>query len=461
MDAGAGDSRREVWVKRTGRSFLAKAALVASLSVCICGVCIRSAVAQSPGGEDVRQKLDQRQLELRGTQDTMKASEGQGRALEAEMETLRKARAQLNTSLIDTTARTRVAEARVDALEARLQSSQASEAAIRRSLQQRRAVVGEVLAALQRMGRKPPPAIIASPGDMLEIVRTSMLLGAVVPELRAETQALAHDLTELERLGKSILAERQQLLHEVQGLTQERSQLALLVEARQKRLSETELALQSERVRAQDLARRATDLKDLIGRMESEIVAAQKAAEAAHAAEEAQRKADVAGRTQVAMAPFRDPARLAPAIPFAETRGLLPMPALGAIVRGFGSPNGAGGTEKGITIRVRPGSTVTSPADGWVMFSGTFGGYGQLLIINAGGGYYVLVAGMERINVELRQFVLAGEPVGMIGDGASKTATALAPGVSQPIIYVEFRKDGASIDPGPWWAKPEQEKVRG
>jgi septal ring factor EnvC (AmiA/AmiB activator) len=83
------------------------------------------------------------------------------------------------------------------------------------------------------------------------------------------------------------------------------------------------------------------------------------------------------------------------------------------------------------------------------------------LIINAGGGYYVVLAGMERIDVELGQFVLTGEPVAVMGDGSTKTAATLAVGAAQPILYVEFRKDGAAIDPGPWWAKPELQKVRG
>jgi len=68
---------------------------------------------------------------------------------------------------------------------------------------------------------------------------------------------------------------------------------------------------------------------------------------------------------------------------------------------------------------------------------------------------------MQRVNVELGQFVLAGEPVAVMGDGSTKTAAAIVLGAAQPILYVELRKDGAAIDPGPWWAKPELEKVRG
>ena len=48
-----------------------------------------------------------------------------------------------------------------------------------------------------------------------------------------------------------------------------------------------------------------------------------------------------------------------------------------------------------------------------------------------------------------------------MGDGSVKTAAAIALGAAQPVLYVEFRKDGTAIDPSPWWAKAELEKVRG
>jgi murein hydrolase activator len=106
-------------------------------------------------------------------------------------------------------------------------------------------------------------------------------------------------------------------------------------------------------------------------------------------------------------------------------------------------------------------ATVASPVDGWVAFSGPYRTYGQLLIINAGGGYYMVLAGMDRINVGVGQFVLAGEPIAIMGDGSARTAAAAAIGAAQPILYIELRKDGAAIDPGPWWAKTDIEKARG
>ena len=67
---------------------------------------------------------------------------------------------------------------------------------------------------------------------------------------------------------------------------------------------------------------------------------------------------------------------------------------------------------------------------------------------------------MEQITVELGQFVLTGEPVAVMGSG-TRVASAAAVTASQPILYVEFRKDGNSIDPSPWWAESDSEKARG
>jgi septal ring factor EnvC (AmiA/AmiB activator) len=67
---------------------------------------------------------------------------------------------------------------------------------------------------------------------------------------------------------------------------------------------------------------------------------------------------------------------------------------------------------------------------------------------------------MDRISVDLGQFVLTGEPVGQMGNG-SQIAAVLATNSTQPVLYIELRKDGVPVDPGPWWAAGEGEKVRG
>jgi septal ring factor EnvC (AmiA/AmiB activator) len=152
---------------------------------------------------------------------------------------------------------------------------------------------------------------------------------------------------------------------------------------------------------------------------------------------------------------------LTPSVAFADARGLLPRPVNGTTLKEFGESDGLGAKTQGVSLSTRQGAQVNSPADGWVVYAGPFRSYGQLLIINAGGGYHILLAGMERIDVQLGQFVLAGEPVAVMATQRLASAGAMDIGSAQPVLYIEFRKDGNSIDPAPWWASSSDEKVGG
>ena len=392
------------------------------------------------------QELDAARAQQRETTDSQAK-------LKREIEALSEDRRELNQQLIDSAARVRDVEAKIDATQARLQSLDEQEHVFQKSLDERRAVIVEILAALQRVGRQPPPALLVRPEDALQALRTAITLGAVVPEMRAQADALAGDLADLLRVRKDIVAEREGLAQNLDQLGHEQLRMNMLIDERQKKQAAAEQALDSERQRAAELARRVDNLKDLIAKLEQGLDSATRAARvAARAIEDDATRPDLAA--------LGDPGRLAPAVAFAATRGHLHLPVNGVRIREFGASDGVGGTQKGLSIATRTGAEITAPCDGWVVYAGPFRSYGQLLILNAGGGYHVLLAGMERISVDLGQFVLTGEPVAVMG-GGSQVSAAVAAGPKQPVLYVEFRKDGAPIDPSPWWATNEGEKVRG
>ena len=409
----------------------------------------RPAPAAQNETADPLRTLKQRDEELKAVRDEQRRSAESESVLKREIEQIGADRTKLSQDLIDTAGRLRAVEAKVASTQERLKPLDENERSIRKSLEGRRAVIGEVLAALQRMGRQPPPALVASPEDALQSVRTAIVLGAVLPQMRREVESLANDLSELLAVRKKIEVEREQLKTELAALDGERARMAALVDERQKQLAEREKALEAERARAGALAHQVDDLKDLIAKLEQGL-------------DPKTRELREAGRSdsRPALSAFRDPGRLAPAVAFASLRGRVPIPVNGVKLREFGAPDANGGSEKGISIATRAGAQVTAPADGWVVYAGPFRSYGQLLILNVGGGYHVLLAGMDRISVDLGQFVLTGEPVAVMGNGSHIAATR-ATGSSQAVLYVEFRKDGIPVDPGPWWAAGEGEKVRG
>ena len=404
-------------------------------------------------------EIDRKRQELQQLESGAGDAEARRRGLAGEVADLAAGREQLNRRLLDTTAALQESETQAAEIETRVDRLADDEKKLADSLAERRNEIAKILTVLQRMGRKPPPALLARPQDILEALRGGQALETMLAPMRAQAKALQADLTELLRLREQLGAEKRQLADAVARLKEQRAELAQTVEARQKQLAGTRSELAAENDRARSLARQATTLKDLIARMEARSPAGRRAAEAARAATQGQPGGE--GQPPAGAAPFQDAGRLAPVTAFRDLKGKLHLPAIGTIVRRYGAPNDGGGLEKGLSIATRDNAVVVSPSDGWVSYAGPYRSYGQLLIINAGGGYYVVLAGMNRANVNVGQFVLAGEPVAVMGDGAAQTAATVAIGASKPILYVEFRKDGASIDPGPWWAESSSRKGGG
>ena len=402
--------------------------------------------AQSTGSIDPaakRSELARLEDEAALSQETLSRLEGEVKAIEND--TLK-----LRAELVETGQRMREAETAILSAEARIQAMAANEEAVKASLNARRGTLIEVIATLQRMGRRPPPALLVRPDDVLEAIRTAMLLGAVLPEMRDETNALVADLNELVRVRRDLATERDGLKKQLVALVEDRERVNLLLIRRHEGQAARQAQIDEERQRAAELGRNVSNLKELIARMEKDVGSVQSAAQQAAQSE----------KTRTQLATLEDPNRLVPAQPFEKTKGSLQFPVSGPILRGFGDTDPVAGEQLGVTIAALPSATVSSPCDGWVVFAGEFRSYGKLLIINAGDGYHILLAGLERIDVDLGQFVLTGEPVGVMGTGEAKVATAGSVQVGQPAIYVEFRKNNVSIDPGPWWSK-KGEKARG
>jgi murein hydrolase activator len=435
--------RRRRWIGWAGTAVLA-ASLAAT-----CAALAEPAAPSNPPAPTDQQRSD-KELALRGGEDTQRQSDEQRRAIQTEIDSVRADRARLSAALIETTAKVQDAERGAAAASDKLASLNATADGLSRSLERRRAVIADVLAALQRMGSHPPPAILVKPDDMSEAVRAATVLASVIPELKSEIEAARRDLDALAKTRESIARERDALTEQGRSLAADKIRLAALIDARQQSLASAQDALGSQQQRAAELGKKATSLKDLISRLDSET--------AAHATEVAA-ATEIEARAQAGRG--AEMARLKPEIAFADAKGRVPLPAAGAVLKTFGSPDDFGGIERGVSLATPAAATVSAPVDGSVIFAGVYRSYGQLLIIDAGGGYYVLLAGMDRINVQSGEFILAGEPVGVMGDGSTRMATAAAVGAARPVLYIELRKDGTAIDPGPWWAKSDIEKARG
>lgn len=368
----------------------------------------------------------------------------------AERESILHEQEALSQKLIALAEKIQSREAAILAAEERLGELDAERLRIHTGLASRREEISRLLAGLQRIERNPPPALVVEPTDVLSALRSAMMFGTIVPELRQDAAALSAELTRLETLGTQTRNEQERLKDHVARLLQSRQEMTDLQARKKSLLADTTERLKAEKQRSRELAAKAKDLKQLLATLEEERLKAE-AAEKARAEAEARTAAELKAKAE-AQARLEAAEKLKPRMAFADIRGRLQYPAQGQILKAYGAADGFGGTTRGVFVATRADAQVVTPVDGHVEFAGAFRSYGQLLILNTGGGYHVLLAGLGEITAEQGQFLQAGEPVGIMGKSA---APGTLPGDQlqggRPVLYIEFRKNGEAIDSSPWW----------
>ncbi|MEK1887254.1 MAG: hypothetical protein AAAB35_06675, partial [Phyllobacterium sp.] len=207
-------------------------------------------------------------------------------ALDNEIAGLKKDQTTITAALIQSAQTEKKLTQDVAGFSDKLADLRSQEDNVRTSLKQRRGALAEVLAALQRMGLSPPPALLVRPDDALASVRSAVLLGAVVPEMRQQTEVLIADLKELNRVKTSIAEEQSRLTAALSNQAEERKRLDLLLAEKRKLQTTSKEFRVAEQTRSEELAKRATSLRDLIASIEKDMQEVQKAASAASAEEQ-------------------------------------------------------------------------------------------------------------------------------------------------------------------------------
>ena len=351
--------------------------------------------------------------------------------------------AQLQAQSVAAAGAAQADEVTLTAIEAQLAKLVADEraksAALARDSQRETAL----LMALVRVAATPGEALALAPRPPLDTVRGALLMARAVPPLEARSTGLRQEIDALEASRRDIAAAEAQQADERQALSGEEARIAQLV-ARKTALRDTAArTAEDSGKRLVALAAEASSMRDLIDRIE---------AERRKAEEERAAPQGAAGPVAVtAPAPLRlDPAAPRKMRPFAAARGAMVYPASGTLVARFGAPDENGAPGRGLTFETRPGAEIVAPFDGQIVFAGPFRGYGQIVIIAHGDGYHSLLAGLDRVDSAVGQWLVAGEPVGRMADGADP-----------PRLYLELRHDNQPINPAPWlMSSPHQPRAR-
>ena len=323
------------------------------------------------------------------------------------------------------------AKDRITALTTTIRAYEAGLASLREALRQarlretqltlrfeaERARVSQLLGVLAQVDPEPGPLLLLHPSGPLGMARSGMILTEVAPALQAEAEKLRAELTELRDL-RSLRESAAALLADGLG----RAQAA-----------------------RSDLSQAISDRTELPKRFDDDPAAMQVLLDSA----------ETLDAFAVGLEP--DPEATAD---FAARKGSLPLPVQGTVLRRSGEADAAGVRRPGVTLATRPRALVTAPHPGTIRYRGPLLDYGNVMILEPGGGYLLVLAGLETVYGEVGEVVAEGAALGLMGgaEGAEETAEFLqAPDAGGAVretetLYMELRRGTVPEDPAPWFA---------
>lgn len=324
--------------------------------------------------------------------------------------------ARLQRRLIDTAARVQFLESEEIRLAADITRLAREEKSLAAGFERDRARVAKLLAVLERLQHDMPPVIAIKSDDALGAARGAMLLGASLPRVYGAAAVLARRLETLRTTRAVLITRRTEGAKNAYQLRMARRDLDQLLAIKQQQAESaagTYAELQAQLDRAAD---QAVDLETLMKRV-------------------AALRSGPNLQTMVLVEPPVTPPGTSPE---KLKKGGLLRPVVGQVVKG-GLEGVGGASAPGITFLSSPGASVIAPADSHVLFAGPYHKNGRVLILEMAGGYDLVLAGLDRVDVRTGDQLLAGEPLGTL------------PRNSQlPRLYFELRQNGKGVSPAPW-----------
>jgi septal ring factor EnvC (AmiA/AmiB activator) len=401
--------------------------------------------------------------DLNTIQQQIEKSQQHQAELKAKAEALDQEIADLQASAVKAAGQVQDTESQVTQLEDTLAALSDQEKQKSAALEAERGHLTRAVLAMQRLSTQPREALLFSSQAPIDAARTARLLGIITPQLDARARALQSDLNELQEMRQEMAQRRDQLAAAVGKLASQNAKLTALIKKKTAVQRSTLAESDAAQSKLDKLASQAKNLQDLIDRLNKAKVETGPATPPAPDQQLASLTPmpEAGGSAEPQSGPQRmdQPAgfRDFPDVAHLGPQNAVFAPARGRIVTHFGDPSETGGPSKGLVLETRPGAQVVAPFDGRIAFEGPFRSYGQILIIEHGGGYHTVLAGLERVDAVVGQWLLAGEPVGVMGTVGSTAGAAQDTG--RPRLYLELRRDGQPIDPVPWFGAAEAKAV--
>ena len=318
----------------------------------------------------------------------------------------------------------RAYEAGLAALREALRQAELRENTLKLQFDTKRDRLSQLLGVLSSLDADQGPLLLLHPGGPLGTARSGMMLADVTPALQREAEALRGDLQELADLRGLQQAAGETLGQGLEAAQQARATLSQAISDRTdlpKRFTEDPEVLKTLLESADTLDAFSSGLSLQEGSVQG----------------------------------------------FVEQKGSLPWPVLGTIILAPGETDAKGVTRPGVTLATRPLALVTAPWAATIRYRGPLLDYGNVMILEPGGGYLLILSGLETVYGDVGNVVGAGQALGLMGGPAALGADILSGGTDEAgadlsgggateTLYLEVRKKAEPVDPLIWFEPSEE-----
>ncbi len=407
--------------------------------------------------------------EVLAAEEKAKASKMEHKRLQAEAIKLSLELAKINQNMIDAAEKLQNDEEKTTKLEEELELLEKKLKVTEEAFNKEYRNLAGTLASLENLALHPTESLLIQPLSPTDTVKSAILLRESVPFLKTRADKIKQDLEEISLQKKQVEKKLEEISTQKSSLKKQQQNLKRLSSEKARIRKQIEGESEKAQEEAVKLASEASDLRDLMEKLEHDKEIKRRRSEeikraAKERAEQKRLEAEQLRRLREGQGSglrmedgslyeedtsLEDmqtvdlinikPQSITEGIDFIKARGSLARPVRGEIITSYGQELSKGVTSKGLVIKTRGQAQVISPYDGSVIFSGPFKGYGNLIIIEHDNEYVSLLAGMGLVDTQIGQMVLAGEPVGIMPEGDSAK------------LYVEIRKNQKPINPQPWF----------
>ncbi|WP_149140274.1 murein hydrolase activator EnvC family protein [Gemmobacter caeruleus] len=304
------------------------------------------------------------------------------------------------------------------ALRESLRQASIREATLLLQFQAKRDRVAQLVGVLSQLESDPAPLLMLHPSGPLGTVRSGIMIADVTPALQAEAEDLRRQLQEVRDLRALQTSAGKTLAEGLRVAQAARTALSQAISDRT------------------DLPKRITEDPEVLkGLLESADTLD------AFAAGLALNDIEIEG--------IED---------FGFGHGKLQLPVQGTLLRRPDEADGAGVHRPGMVLATRKQALVTAPWPGTIRYRGPLLDFGNVIILEPGAGYLLILAGLETVYGEVGEVVGEGAPLGLMGGGEPGMEEFLVSAQDgggardTETLYVELRQGGEPIDPLPWFA---------